>query len=205
MNPKDHWEKIYTSRSVEKLGWYNLHLRTSLLWIEELGLEAEAPVIDVGGGASTLVDDLLAAGHRSLTVLDLAGQALAAARMRLGDRAEQVNWLTGDIAHVDLPGQHYALWHDRALFHFFTEPEQQLAYRQRLLQALRPGGYAILAVFSPEAPPVCSGLPVQRYGPQQLAAALGSELVMQRHCRELHITPGGVEQLYLYGLFRKVS
>lgn len=205
MSQKHHWEKIYRTRQAEELGWYERHLRTSLLWIEELGLDAGASIIDVGGGASTLVDDLLAAGFRSLTVLDLAEQALAASRLRLGQNAGQVTWLTGDIATVELPQRHYALWHDRALFHFFVKPEQQQAYRQQLLQALRPGGYLLIGTFAPDAPPTCSGLPVQRYSPAQLAAVLGEGFVLQRHHQELHTTPGGVQQLYLYGLFKKLS
>jgi 2-polyprenyl-3-methyl-5-hydroxy-6-metoxy-1,4-benzoquinol methylase len=203
MSQKNHWEQVYATRSADKLGWYERHLQTSLRWIGEQNLAADAPIIDVGGGASTLVDDLLDRGYRSLTVLDLSEQALSSTKARLGKSAEQVTWLAGDIAAIDLLEQYYEVWHDRALFHFFTESAQQRQYRDRLLKALKPGGHVIIATFAPEAPPTCSGLPVQRYSPKQLAAVLGGALELQRQHKELHITPGGVEQTYVYCHFRK--
>ncbi len=203
MSQKNYWEQVYTSKSADNLGWYERHLQTSLRWIGEQGLDANAPIIDVGGGASTLVDDLLDGGYRLVTVLDLSESAIRSAKVRLGKRAEQVIWLTGDIIAIDLPEQHYDLWHDRALFHFFTEPEQQRQYRDRLMRVLKPGGHLIIGTFAPEAPPTCSGLPVQRYSPQQLVATLGRAFELQRQHKELHTTPGGVEQMYVYCLFRK--
>lgn len=198
MNQKDRWEQVYLTKPTEKLGWYKPHLQTSLSWIKELGLAMDAPIIDVGGGASTLVDDLLGKGYRSITVLDISKKALFLVKARLGERADLVTWLEGDITSVDLPTHHYELWHDRAVFHFLTAPEQQRKYRDNLLKALRPSGHLIIGTFAPEAPPRCSGLPVQRYSPKQIESALCSEFELKRDHKELHVTPGGVEQMYLY-------
>ncbi len=202
---KTHWEKVYASKPSDRLGWYEAHLRTSLAWIAELGLTGNAPIIDVGGGASTLVDDLLDARHCAVTVLDISGPALASSRSRLGSRADLVVWLEDDITTVDLPDHYFALWHDRAVFHFLTTPELRAAYRENLARALKPGGDVLIATFAPEAPPTCSGLPVQRYSPEQLQDALGARLLLRRHKKELHITPGGVEQMYLYCHFRSTT
>jgi len=203
MSRKEHWEKTYTGKPADKLGWHTPHLTTSFEWIEGLGLDPDAPIIDVGGGVCTLADDLLAAGHRDITVLDLSGQALELAKKRLGDAAKQVAWIEGDITTVKLPINYYALWHDRAVFHFLTESEAQQQYAQNLRHALRTGGYALIATFAPEAPPTCSGLPVQRYDPERLHAVLGAEFSLIRHHKEMHVTPGGVNQMYQYCLFRR--
>jgi len=205
MSQKDHWEQVYSGKPIEKLGWYEPHLKPSLSWIKELGLSADAPIIDVGGGASTLVDDLLVEGYRSITVLDISEKALSSVKARLGKRAELVTWLDGDITSVDLPTHYYELWHDRAVFHFLTMLEQQRKYRDNLLKALKPSGHLIIGTFAPEAPPKCSGLPVRRYSPEQLENTLGGEFELKRHHKELHITPGGVEQMYLYCHFRRTA
>ncbi len=205
MSQKDHWEQVYSTNSTKKLGWYEPHLQTSLSWIRGFGLAVDAPIIDVGGGASTLVDDLLDAGYESITVLDISEKALSSVKARLGKKAEKVTWMNGDITSVDLPKPSYELWHDRAVFHFLTMFEQQRKYRDNLLKALKPGGHLIIGTFAPEAPPKCSGLPVQRYGPEQLENILGEKLELKRHCLELHITPGGVAQMYLYCHFRKTA
>ncbi len=202
MDQKDHWEQVYSTRMAEKVGWYKPCLETSLNWIGELDLDRSAPIIDVGGGASTLVDDLVDAGFESIAVLDLAESALAASRKRLGQQSELVMWLPGDVTTYMLPGDRFELWHDRAVFHFLTEPASQQAYRINLLSALQPGGHAIISVFSPDAPPKCSGLQVQRYDHEQLSAKLGNEFELLRHQTEMHTTPGGVEQIYIYCLFR---
>jgi SAM-dependent methyltransferase len=203
MNQRDHWERAYATKPIDRLGWFEPHLRTSLSWIKQLGLAADASVIDVGGGASTLVEDLLQGGFRSITVLDLSAQALSQAKARLGDNAERVTWVEGDITSVDLPARYFALWHDRAVFHFLTAPEQQRKYRDNLLKALKPGGHLIIATFALEAPPTCSELPVQRYSVEQLENTLGTEFSLMRHQKELHVTPGGVEQMYLYCHFHR--
>lgn len=203
MNQKDHWEQTYSSRSAESLGWYKPHLQTSLSWITALKLPINASIIDIGGGASTLVDDLLEAGYQSINVLDISENALSAAKTRLGEKAQLINWVVGNITSVELPPQHYELWHDRAVFHFLTEHEQQCQYRDGLLSALKPGGHLVIGTFAPEAPPKCSGLPVQRYDLELLQNTLGDEFELKRHEKEMHITPGGVEQMYLYCYFQK--
>ena len=203
MNQKRHWEEVYTNKPADRLGWYEPHLLTSLKWIKELGLARDAGIIDIGGGASTLIDDLLQDNHTAVTVLDISGKALSVARARLGIKSEAVIWLTGDITSIDLPEDYYDLWHDRAVFHFLTTPLQREQYRKNLLKALKPGGYLIIGTFAPEAPPKCSGLPVQRYSVEQLQNTLGGEFELQQHLKELHVTPGGVEQMYLYCQFRR--
>lgn len=203
MDHKEHWEDVYSSRPTDRLGWHKPRLQTSLEWIRSLELPPHAPIIDVGGGASTLIDDLLADGFSAVTVLDISDAALSLLRERLGSDAQKVSWLNGDITSVELPAGHFELWHDRAAFHFLTEPLQQQQYRQKLLQALKPGGHLIIGAFAPEAPSKCSGLPVQRYDHARLAETLGHELELIRHHKEMHVTPGGVEQMYLYCQFRR--
>lgn len=198
MGRREHWEQVYSSKPSERLGWYKPRLQTSLEWISALGLDRGAPLIDVGGGASTLVDDLLDQGYTAITVLDLAEPALELIKARLGERRTAVTWLCGDITELLLPGNAFELWHDRAVFHFLTEPEDRERYRENLCRALRPGGHVIIGAFAPEAPAKCSGLPVQRYDLDALRETLGSEFALRRHKKELHVTPGGVEQMYLY-------
>jgi SAM-dependent methyltransferase len=205
MGMREHWDNAYLTRPLEKLGWYEPHLETSLKWINELDLGHGANIVDVGGGASTLVDDLLIAGYRSITVVDLSPRSLQLASERLGERAELVTWLSVDITTSPLPTSHYDLWHDRAVFHFMASAEQRLLYRNNLLQSLRPGGHLIIATFAPEAPPKCSGLLVERYSAAELESALGSEFRLRRHQEVLHITPGGVDQMYLYCHFQRAT
>lgn len=205
MSQKNHWEHVYASKASEELGWYEPRLETSLNLIQKLGLAMDASIIDVGGGTSTLVDDLLDAGYRSITVLDISEKALSLSRQRLGSKAELVTWRVGDMEDIDLPEGHYDLWHDRAVFHFLTGVDQQRNYRDKLLSALAPGGHFVVGTFAPEAPPTCSGLPVQRYSQEQLQATLGASLELLHHRKTLHITPGGVRQMYLYCHFRKTS
>lgn len=201
----DHWQRVYSTNPAERLGWYEPHLRTSLSWIKGLDLTLDARIIDVGGGASTLADDLLDAGYRSVTVLDIAANALSAAKKRLGGKAGCVTWLTGDVTSMELAQHQYDLWHDRAVFHFLATRDQKRKYRDELHRALKPGGHLIIATFAPEAPPTCSGLPVQRYTPEDLQSALDGEFELKRRQKELHVTPAGVEQMYLYCHFRKTS
>lgn len=203
MGEREHWERVYATEPVERLGWYEPHLRTSLCWMTELGLSTHAPIIDVGAGASTLVDDLLAEGYRAITLLDVSRTAMSLVKARLGDRADLVGWLEGDVTRVELPAHAYEVWHDRAVFHFLSEEEDVRRYRSQLARALRPGGHVVIGTFAPEAPPRCSGLRVRRYTPDRIAAVLGAEFELQRECKELHLTPSGVEQMYQYCRFRR--
>ena len=199
---KAHWEKVYTTRKPDRVGWYKPRLDTSLEWLQSQELDADAPIIDVGGGASTLVDDLLHAGFRDLTILDIAEGALELSKARLGEQASKVDWIVADITAASLPADHFAFWHDRAVLHFLTEAEDRQHYVEQLVSALRPGGYLLIGAFAPEAPPTCSGLPVQRYDVDGMAETLGDRFELLRHRKEMHVTPGGVEQMYQYALFR---
>ena len=204
MARRQHWEQVYTSRSTDRLGWYSPHLTTSLEWIDSLCLPADAAIIDIGGGASTLVDDLVNAGYSQVTVVDISDAALAAARERLGTVAGDVKWIRADVTAAAPPDDAFELWHDRAVFHFLTEPGDRQAYKDLLMNALSPGGYVIMGAFAPEAPPRCSGLPVERYDVDKLVAELGTSFELERYHKEMHVTPGGVEQMYLYCLFRRL-
>jgi len=205
MSRREHWEQVYSSKPPERLGWYKPRLQTSLDWITDLSLDSDAPIIDVGGGASTLVDDLLDRGYSAITVLDLAAPALDLIKARLGETGSTVTWLCGDVTEIALRDNAFELWHDRAVFHFLTEAADRERYRKNLCRALRPGGYVIIGTFAPEAPPRCSGLPVQRYDLESLRETLGDAFELRRHQKEMHVTPGGVEQMYLYCEFRLLA
>jgi SAM-dependent methyltransferase len=203
MPDKTHWEKVYANRAINAVSWYQEHAERSLDLIRKLGIAKSDPIIDVGGGASVLVDDLLADAYTDLTVLDLSGAALAAARVRLGARGASVQWMEGDITRAELPQGHYALWHDRAVFHFLTTPEQRDAYVRQVLHALRPGGHVIVATFAEDGPTECSGLPVMRYDADGLHGEFGAPFELLGHEREEHVTPAGRVQSFLYCFCRR--
>jgi len=202
MSRKAHWEGVYTQRAPETVSWYQPRAAVSMRLIELAGVGPGDRIIDVGGGASVLVENLLEAGHQEVTVLDLSAAAQARARSRLGGRAAAVTWLESDVTAADLPAGAYDLWHDRALFHFLVEPGDREAYLRTLRQALRPGGHAVIATFAEDGPARCSGLPVQRYSAQQLHRQLGEGFELLAHEHEDHVTPGGAVQRFQYGLFR---
>lgn len=198
MDPFTHWETIYTAKEGTQLGWYRRHLETSLAWIQRFAPERSSQILDAGGGASTLVDDLLAEGYRHVTVLDLSPTALERSRARLGDRAGDARWIAGDLLEAAMPEGAFDLWHDRAVFHFLTRAEDRARYAGQLRRALRPGGHAILATFAPDGPPRCSGLDVVRYDARELIDALGPGFRLVDSARELHRTPSGGEQWFSY-------
>jgi SAM-dependent methyltransferase len=169
--------------------------------IGAVALANDAEIVDVGGGASTLVDELLDRGFERLTVVDLAESSLNAARARLGPRAGLVKWIKADVRTLRLPHP-VDLWHDRAVFHFLTEPADQDAYLSSLREAVRPGGHVIIATFGPQGPERCSGLPVERYDAAKLSRRLGSEFELVRSLEKVHTTPGGATQQFIYCLFR---
>ena len=203
MHRKDHWENVYTTKSAEGVSWFQAHANQSLDLIRDTGVAANAAIIDVGGGASTLVDDLLRNHYRAVTVLDLSAAALNAARARLGALAAQVCWLEGDITELALPLQAFDVWHDRAVFHFLTTATQRQRYVSQVLHAVKPGGHVIIATFAEDGPLQCSGLPVMRYDPSQLHAEFGSPFTLLRHEREDHRTPFGTVQKFVYCYCRK--
>ena len=201
MSRKTHWEDVYTRKAAEEVSWFQAETRLSLELLQAAGMEPQSRVIDVGGGASRLVDGLLNRGVQHVSVLDLSASALQQAQARLGTLAAQVSWIEGDISQVDLPEASYDLWHDRAVFHFLTELEQRAAYVAQLQRALKAGGHVIIATFAPDGPERCSGLPVQRYSAAALQSEIGYPLLDTRE--ESHLTPGGATQHFIYCLFRK--
>lgn len=194
---QQHWETVYGSKAVDQVSWFQPHAVSSLRLIED-GVDRDAQVIDVGGGASVLVDDLLEAGYRNLTVLDLAESALAVSRVRLGERAQSVQWIAADITRVELPAARYDVWHDRAVFHFLTDPADRARYVAQVLKSVKPGGRVIVAAFGPGGPLQCSGLDVVRYDPAALHAEFGGPFRLLRHETEIHHTPSGQEQEFVY-------
>ncbi|HTJ97590.1 MAG TPA: class I SAM-dependent methyltransferase, partial [Rhodocyclaceae bacterium] len=194
MQSKSHWENVYSKKEPTEVSWFQEHALHSLNMIRDTGVPSSASIIDVGGGASTLVDDLLANGYSNLTVLDLSAAALAAARNRLGDVGNSVQWLEADITRASLPSHAFDVWHDRAVFHFLTRQEDRAAYVQTVLNSVKPGGHVIVATFAEDGPMMCSGLPVMRYSAGQLHAEFGEFCTLMHHDREEHITPFGTVQ-----------
>ena len=204
MNSKAHWEAVYESRAPAEQSWYQSEPTRSLELLEQLGLAPASAIIDVGGGASTLVDALLERGVGSITVLDISGAALAHSKARLGARATSVQWIEGDITNVDLGASaSYDFWHDRAVFHFLTESGDRRRYVAAAARALRPGGAALVATFAPHGPSHCSGLEVARYDSELLAREFGREFSLERSMDELHHTPSGGEQAFTYNVMRR--
>ena len=198
MQTREHWNKVYSTRASNAVSWFQEHANVSLELIRRTGVGASAAIIDVGGGASTLVDDLLASGHGDLTVLDLSAAALAAAHQRLGAHAAAVQWIEADITTADLPASRYDVWHDRAVFHFLVTPEQRAAYIRAVMRAVRPGGHVIVATFAEDGPDKCSGLPVMRYRAEELHAEFGTAFTLTSQQKETHQTPVGAMQQFVY-------
>lgn len=205
MERRSHWEDIYSRTTPTQVGWYQEHPWSSLRFIERANVGKASQIIDIGGGASTLVDHLLADGYTHLTVLDISATALQKAQQRLGVHADEVTWVEADVIEVKLPQQFYDIWHDRAVFHFLTQSDERQRYLQSLHDALRPGGHAIVATFSLEGPPMCSGLKVVRYSPQTLLSELGNGFHLVESSDETHRTPSGSEQKYVFCLFRRAE
>ena len=198
MEPKSHWEHIYSTRPADAVSWYQPHATRSLEIIRAVSQGNDTRVIDVGGGASTLVDDLLAGGMTRVTVLDVSPAALQVAQRRLGAAADRVRWIAADITKVQLDEAAYDVWHDRAVFHFLTDTADRAAYVAQARRAVRPGGHVIVAGFGPGGPDHCSGLPVVRYGPGQLHAQFGGAFELLGHLTEEHRTPQGTVQQFVY-------
>jgi 2-polyprenyl-3-methyl-5-hydroxy-6-metoxy-1,4-benzoquinol methylase len=198
MDSRAHWEKVYRSKRPDEVSWYRAHLETSLELIAEAALDRDAAILDVGGGESTLVDDLLARGYRNVSVLDVASTALDVAKERLGASADRVRWLCGDVTTIALPRHGYDVWHDRAVFHFLTDPQDRAAYVRQVARAVKPGGHVIVATFGPEGPTKCSGLDIVRYDPDALHDEFGTGFRLLKHLFELHQTPAGAIQQFVY-------
>ena len=202
---KAHWDQVYATKAVDTVSWFQAHAADSLRFLQKTGVDLTAAIIDVGGGASTLVDDFLQQGYNNVTVLDIAEQALTASQTRLGARAGQVKWLVCDITKAALPAQSVDVWHDRAVFHFLTSAKDRKAYIKNMLTALKPNGHAIIATFAEDGPVMCSGLEIVRYSASSLQAELGESLTLIKSEKVLHHTPGGNVQQFVYCQFRKLS
>lgn len=198
MHKQHHWDNVYQTKDSAHVSWYAPCLETSLQLIRQLAPAPDTAILDVGSGASTLVDDLLAANYTKLTMLDISQQALDIAQYRLGDAAKQVNWLVGNVLDIDLPANHYAVWHDRAVFHFLTETADRQRYVQQILRAVKPGGHVIMATFGEDGPTQCSGLDVMRYNATALHGEFGRSFSLLDSLTVNHQTPGGAVQQFLY-------
>ena len=203
MHTKEYWDKVYTDKSADSVSWYQKHSDTSLRLIASTDVPLEAYIIDVGGGASTLVDDLLSTGFQNVSVLDVSETALKSAQSRLGKKAANVNWIIGDITEIQLPPINFDIWHDRAVFHFLVTQEGRASYKSVLIKSLKPDAHLILATFAEDGPTQCSGLPVQRYSITELTTELGPEFNLVHSEKEQHATPSGAIQKFNYCLFHK--
>jgi len=201
MDTRAHWEQIYSTREAGKRSWTETVPATSLELIAHCTLPPDAPMIDVGGGASELVDVLHFIGYTDLTVLDISAAAIEEGRARIGESGNEINWIVADVLEFQ-PTRQYQLWHDRAVFHFLTDPADRAKYLATMHASVESGGYAIIATFALDGPTECSGLPVQRYDAASLAAELGGEWRLIESRSEMHETPWGTTQSFVYGLFR---
>ena len=203
MNTKTHWEHIYETKAPTQVSWYQKHAQFSLQYIQNTGIRKTGHIIDVGGGTSTLVDDLIADGFQHISVLDVSGAALQLTQQRLGAKVNDVKWIEADITQADLPHQAYDLWHDRAVFHFLTQAEDRQRYVEAVRHSVRKGGHVIVATFAPDGPERCSGLEVVRYSPKGLHSEFGHGFEVVDSARETHHTPFGTEQRFIYCYCRK--
>jgi SAM-dependent methyltransferase len=198
MEREDHWERVYGAKEPDAVSWYRPHLERSLALIEGAGLDRSDPIIDVGGGAATLVDDLLARGYGKVAVLDISSEAITRAKARLGAKADQVTWIVGDITRAALPERGFAFWHDRAVFHFLTAADDRQAYVTAVRRSLRVDGHIVVATFGPHGPERCSGLEVARYDSEALHGQFGGSFRKVGSSTEQHTTPWGTEQEFVY-------
>lgn len=204
MDRKAHWEQVYQTKAADSVSWFQPVPQPSLDAIARFGGTPDMSLIDIGGGASVLVAELARAGWHDLAVLDISAPALAVAREAMGEQGDAVEWIAADITDWS-PSRTFDIWHDRAVFHFLTEESARTGYRAALAQGLRPGGLLLMATFALDGPEKCSGLPVQRYGPAELSAALGDGFALLDSWREEHHTPGGAVQKFNWCAFRKID
>ncbi len=197
----DHWQKVYLSKGEQEVSWSQASPEPSLGLIEKFALSRHAPIVDIGGGASRLVDALCERGYEAVTVLDLSAAALETAKQRLGSRGARVQWIAADVTKWQ-PPQAFDIWHDRAAFHFLVEADDREAYLDRLRRGVKAGGHAIIATFALDGPEKCSGLPVQRYDPAGLAETVGQPFELVEHHAHRHVTPWGAVQSFQFSVLR---
>jgi SAM-dependent methyltransferase len=198
MQGSDHWENVYRNKQFDAVSWYAPYLSESLRLIQELCPDSTASIIDIGGGESTLVDDLLRFNYLDVSVLDISATAIDFIRQRLGPKAQEVSWHVGDVTQYDFGPKQFDLWHDRAVFHFLTEPAARRAYVELVRRSVKPGGHVLMATFGPDGPLKCSGLDVVRYDDQSLHHEFGEGFQMLGSELAEHKTPMGTRQQFLY-------
>ncbi len=199
---RTHWQNIYQDKSPLDVSWYQKEPKLSLELIHRTGVRKDESIIDVGGGASVLVDYLCKEGFTNLSVLDISENALASARKRLASLGKNVEWYEADVTEFNSPHQ-FSLWHDRAVYHFLTDKLDRIKYASVLTQVLRPGGHLIIAAFAIGGPKKCSGLDIVQYNSSKLMSELGEGLVLMEEREEIHITPTNKEQKFIYFHFVK--
>ncbi|MBI5321257.1 class I SAM-dependent methyltransferase [Bradyrhizobium sp.] len=199
---QSHWQNVYLNKGERQVSWTQFDPQPSLGLIEKFAADLNASIVDIGGGASRLVDALLAHGFAAITVLDLSDAALESAKARLGEQGGSVRWIAADAAAWQ-PPQAFDIWHDRAAFHFLVEAKDRAAYIDRLHAGVKPGGHAIIATFAPDGPEKCSGLLVQRYDPESLSRTIGSAFELVEHLGHRHVTPWGAEQSFQFSVLRR--
>jgi SAM-dependent methyltransferase len=200
VHSKNHWQRIYRTQPATEASWYQRNARVSLGLIDRIADPYRSTVLDVGGGASTLVDGLIERDYEQVTVLDIVPEALEVAQARLGTAAERVTWVAADVLTHPFVLESVDVWHDRALFHFLTSPNNRNAYLEQVIRAVRPGGHVILATFGKDGPTRCSGLGVRRYGPEEMQAEFGPSFTLLDVVQEGHVTPSGGIQAFQYFL-----
>ena len=199
-----HWDEVYGAKAEDAVSWFQQEARTSLQLLDELAAPGSASVVDVGGGASRLVDALLARGHDDVTVLDISQQGLTTARQRLGVDASRVSWVVADVTRWR-PSRTFDVWHDRAVLHFLTAADDVARYREVVDEAVSADGLLVIATFAPDGPRTCSGLPVQRYDARALAEVFAPRWTLARQLRQVHSTPWGAEQPFTWVALRRAS
>ena len=198
MDNKEYWEKVYDTKAPDAVSWYAPHLETSLNLVHQATSNKDSAIIDIGGGEATLVDDLIARGYRDISVLDISQKAIDVARSRIGKPADKVRWYCTDITKATLPQNYFDVWHDRAVFHFLTQEYDRKKYVDQVMRTVKHGGYVIMSTFGPEGPEKCSGLDVVRYDPEHLHGQFGKSFKMINSSTEIHKTPMGTTQQFLY-------
>jgi SAM-dependent methyltransferase len=199
---QNHWQNVYQTKGERDVSWFQEMPSISLDLIRATGIGADASIVDIGAGASRLADALLADGYRSITVLDVSERALATSRDRLGPKAEHIGWIVADVT-AWCADKSYDLWHDRATFHFLTDPGDRTAYATCVRNAVRPGGHVIIGTFAPDGPERCSGLPVVRHDASSIGGVLGSSFALIESRRHDHQTPGGTLQRFQFSRFQR--
>ena len=204
MSTQEHWNKAYSSKPYEGLSWYQAQPTLSLGLIADCMVDPDAAIVDIGGGASLLAENLLDRGYRNITVLDISDEAIRQAKHRLGASAAKIQWRAENVTDFD-PARLFNFWHDRAVLHFLTSETDRAKYRKALEHSISPRGNGVIATFALDGPEKCSGLPVVRYGPEEMRTLLGSQFRLLKTHPETHTTPGGAEQKFMYFRLKRVG